>query len=75
MCQKLAHLDVGINAHGQLCPKMPCRRWTFYLVLPDWHFSGDNYVIFDISQVSYFWWKLGTKVNQCDFVSSVFDYF
>ena len=38
-------------------------------------FLGDNYKIFDIYQVLYFWWKLGTKVNQCDFVSSVFDYF
>ena len=38
-------------------------------------FLRDNYEIFDISQVSYFWWKLDTKVNQCAFVSSVFDYF
>ena len=38
-------------------------------------FLGGNCEIFDIFQVSYFWWKLGTKVNQCDFVSSVFDYF
>ena len=38
-------------------------------------FWGGVYEIFDISQVSYFLCKLGTKVNQCAFVSSVFDYF
>ena len=38
-------------------------------------FLEDNYEIFDISQVSYFCWKLGTKVNQCAFVSSVSGYF
>ena len=38
-------------------------------------FGGKNYEIFEISQVSYFWWKLGTKVKQCALVSSAFDYF
>ena len=38
-------------------------------------FWGGIYEIFDISKVSYFLCKLGTKVNQCAFVSSVFDYF
>ena len=38
-------------------------------------FLGGIYEIFDISQVSYYLCKLGSKVNQCAFVSSVFDYF
>ena len=75
VCQKLAHLDVGINARGRQYPKMPCRTWTFYLFLPDWHFLRGIYEIFDISQVSYFLCKLGTTVNQCALVSSVSDYF
>ena len=75
VCQKLAHLDVGINAHGHLYPKMPWRTWTFYLFLPNWYFWGWIYEIFEISQVSYFLCKLGTKVNQCALVSSVSDYF
>ena len=54
---------------------LPWRTWTFYLFLPDWHFLRENYEIFEISQVWYFLWKLGTKVNQCALVSSVFDYF
>ena len=75
VCQKLAHLDIGINAHGHLYPKMPCKTWTFYLFLPYWHFLRKNYEIFYISQVSYFLCKLGTKVNRCAFVLIVFDYF
>ena len=38
-------------------------------------FLGKNYEIFEISQVSYFGWKVGTKVKQCALVSSAFDYF
>ena len=38
-------------------------------------FLGGSSGIFGIYQVSYFLWKLGTKLNQCAFVSSVFDYF
>ena len=39
------------------------------------HFCGSIKETFVFSQVSYFWCKLGTKVNQCAKVSSVSDYF
>ena len=38
-------------------------------------FLGGNCEIFDISQVSYFLWRVDTIVNQCALVSSVSDYF
>ena len=75
VCQKLAHLDVGISAQGHLYPKMPSRSWTstcFFLIGIFWRL---NYEIFEISRVSYFLWKLGTKVKQCALILSVFDYF
>ena len=56
MCQKLAHLDVGINAHGHLYPIMPCRNMNLLLVSSRLAFieGKSSYEIFDISQVSYF---------------------
>ena len=74
VCKKLAHLDLGINAHVHLNPKLPCGHEP--LLVSSWLVClGKNNKIFEISQVSYFLWKLGTKVKKCALVSSVFDYF
>ena len=54
------------------CPRGHETSTCFFLI---GIFLGGSYGIFGIYQVSYFLWKLGTKVNQCAFVSSVFDYF
>ena len=37
------------------------------------HFWGLTTETFDISRVSYFWWKQGTKVNRCAKVSRLFN--
>ena len=54
------------------CPRGHETSTRFFLIGIFW---GKNYELFDISQVSYFCYKLGTKVNQCALVSIVSDYF